>query len=35
MDADEAIPQLENIVRQSYQISRVSMICNVKPKSIK
>ncbi|MGP9519943.1 MULTISPECIES: OmpA family protein, partial [unclassified Psychrobacter] len=32
IDANEAIPQLENIVRQSYQISRVSMTCNVKPK---
>ena len=33
--ANEAIPQLENITRQSYQISRVSMACNVKPKLVK
>ena len=32
IDANEAIPKLENTVRQSYQISRVSMTCNVKPK---
>jgi len=35
IDANEAIPQLENITRQSYQISRVSMICNVKPELTK
>jgi len=34
IDANEAIPQLENITRQSYQISRVSMACNTKYEKI-
>ncbi len=32
--AADAIPQLSNATRQSYQISRVSMVCDAKPKSI-
>ena len=32
--AAAAIPQLSNTTRQSYQISRVSMVCDAKPKII-